>query len=336
MTTRVRIAGIAACLPPDEWTSAEVETRIRKHSPGFPLPSGIIAATTGIETRRVAAENVFSSDLAAGAGRRVLEQTGTNPRDVDLLIFASASQDLIEPATANIVQEKLGTACPVFDLKNACNSFLCALQVGQSLIQTGSHRAVLITVGETPCRGTNWAIRDRRSFKRSFLGYTFGDAGAAALLVPSDDERGIFYQSFLTVSRHWDIATIPGGGSMHPRGDEYGYFQGDGKRLKDAFMNIGPGIVRDALAATGTTFADYDRILIQQVSIPALLTLLDMIDAPRHKVVVTVNRLGNMAAASMPVGYVLAEEHRPLRAGARVMWIGLAAGVSLAVTLMQM
>src|SRR6185437_1487240 len=117
-------------------------------SPGFGVPRGIVQSTTGIRSRAVADEGVNCSDLAASAAVRVLRKTGTRPDEVDLLIFASASQDLLEPATANIVQEKTGTRCPVFDLKNACNSFLNALEVGSALIQAGGYRRVLITVGE--------------------------------------------------------------------------------------------------------------------------------------------------------------------------------------------
>jgi 3-oxoacyl-[acyl-carrier-protein] synthase-3 len=333
--TRVQIAGIAAYLPPDVLTSAEVEARIRAHSPGPALPSGLIEALTGIRARRIAAEGVHSSDLAAEAAKRVLSRTGTHPREVDLLIYAAASQDLIEPATANIVQEKTGTSCPVFDLKNACNSFLNAVQVGASLIQSGAHRTVLIATGETPSRGINWRVRDRAEFKRGFLGYTLGDAGAAALLRPADDERGIFYQSFRTISRHWDLATLPGGGSMHPRGDEWATFRGDSVRLKQAFLAAGPGILRDALAATETSFADYQRVFVHQVSMPALDGFVALSRAPREKVEVTVPDLGNMAAASMPVAFAQAEARGAIRRGDLAMWIGLAAGISLGVMLMR-
>ena len=173
------------------------------HSPGFRVPPGIVERRTGVRTRRVAADGVNCSDLAAAAARKVLEQTGTHAREVDLLIFASPSQHLIEPATANIVQEKVGTACPVFDLKNACNSFLNALQVADSLIQAGAHRNVLIAVGEMPSRVINWSVDGRRSLKRSFVGYTVGDAGAAALVAPASGERGIAHCAFQTVSKHW-------------------------------------------------------------------------------------------------------------------------------------
>lgn len=305
------------------------------HSPGLRVPNGIIEGMTGIRTRRVAAEDMNSSDLAAEAAKRVLEKTNTSPDQVDLLIFASVCQDLAEPATANIVQEKVGTSCPVFDLKNACNSFINALQVAESLIQVGAYRTVLVTVGETITRSIRWSLPDRQSFKRSFLGYTLGDAGAAALLVSSTDEQGIFYRSFRTLSRYWDTLTVLGGGSMHPRGDEYTYFEGDGSRLKKAFGEIGPGLIFEALAVTETSFEDYQRVFVHQVSMPILDSFLEVTQVPREKIVVTVQTLGNMGAASMPVGFALAEERGEIHPGDQVMWIGLASGASAGVMLMQ-
>src|SRR5262249_21398197 len=255
--------------------------------------------------------------------------------EIDLLLFASASLDLIEPATANIVQEKLGTRAAVFDIKNACNSFLNGLQTAVALIQTGAYRKALVVAGETPSRGIKWSVADREDFKRSFLGYTFGDAGAAAVLAPSEDERGVFYTNFQTISRHWPIAVIPGGGSMHPRGEEYTYFQGDGGSLRNAFMEIGPGILRNALAATHTRLADYRKVLVHQVSLPPAAGFVEIAGVPRNMVEVTVPELGNIAAASLPVAFARAVERGEIRPGDRVIWVGLAAGISLGVLLMQ-
>jgi 3-oxoacyl-[acyl-carrier-protein] synthase III len=322
-------------LPEYRRTSRELEELVAANSPSITLPTGIVESTTGIRSRAVAEEGLNCSDLAAEAGKRVLDKTGTPLGEVDLLIFAAASQDLLEPATANIVQEKLGTCCPVFDLKNACNSFLNAMEIGAALIQSGAYERVLITVGELPSRGIRWAVRDRAQFKHTFPSYTLGDAGAAALLVPSDDDSGIFFSAFRTASRFWDIGMLPGGGSMHPRGDEYSYFRMNGAQLNEAFNAIGPGILHDALAATGTTYADYERILVHQISMPFLAKLVEASGIPVDKIVLTLPELGNMVAASLPVAYTVAEERGDIRPGNRIMWFGQAAGISVGVVLMR-
>lgn len=334
-SSRVALKGVAAYLPPQQRSSGQVEALIAQASPKLRVPRGIVELMTGIRCRRVAADDVNASDLAAEAGRRVLDKTGVDAADVDLLIYASVSQDLLEPATANIVQEKVGTHCPVFDLKNACNSFLNALQVAEALIQNGTYRTILVTVGELPSRCIKWSLRNREDLRLSFPGYTLGDAGAAALLQPSDNGLGIFYRSFKSASRFWDLGVIPGGGSMHPRGDEWTYIQGDGTRLKDAFFEVGPAILHDALAATGTICADYQRVLVHQVSMPFIRMFLDLSGVPRNKIVVTLPELGNMGAASLPVAFALAEERGEISRGDRLMWIGLAGGISMGVMLMD-
>jgi 3-oxoacyl-[acyl-carrier-protein] synthase-3 len=191
----------------------------------------------------------------------------------------------------------------------------------------------LVTVGETPTRGIKWQIYGRADLRLSFPGYTLGDGGAAALVVPAIDERGIFYRSFTTVSRHWNLATVLGGGSMHPRGDEYSYISGDASRLKEAFAEVGPAVIQEALAATGTTFDDYRRILVHQVSVPFLRAFVRASAVPRDKIEMTLPMLGNMAAASLPVAFAQAEERGAIRSGDRVMWIGLAGGISVGVLL---
>ncbi|SRR6266498_3874324 len=332
---RARIAGVARALPPLRRSSEEVETIVAANSPDHVVPAGIVTLATGVQERRVAAEGVFASDLAADAAREVLRQTDTAPEQVDLLIYASASQDLTEPATANIVQQKTGTCAPVFDVKNACNSFLNGLQVAEALIAAGVHRTVLVTVGETCSRGIKWHTRDRRDLRLSFPGYTLGDAGAAALVVPATDGRGIFYQSFTTLSRFWDVATVLGGGSMHPRGDEYSYITGDAGRLKEAFVEIGPRVIWEALDATGTRFEDYSRILVHQVALSFLAAFVGATGVPMERIELTLPRLGNMAAATLPVAFAQAQERGAIRPGDRVMWIGLAGGISVGVVLTQ-
>lgn len=336
VTGAATIRGVAAAFPPRRVDGGEVERMIRSHSPGVRLPAGVVALVSGVRERRYAGEGIYASDLAAEAGRAVLLQTGTPASAVDLLIFAAASQDLAEPATANIVQEKVGTRAAVFDLKNACNSFLNALQVAEGFIRSGMYRCVLVAAGEIPSRSINWQAANRAEVQENFPGYTLGDAGAAALLTPAEpgSGRGIFYRAFQTTSAHWGLATIPGGGTMHPRGDEHTYVRGDGAALKRAFAATGPQVLRDALRDTGLAYDDFAAILVHQVSMPYLREFLATAGIPREKVVLTLPQFGNMAAASLPVAYTLAQAEGRIRPGDRVLWIGLAAGISIGVMMM--
>jgi 3-oxoacyl-[acyl-carrier-protein] synthase-3 len=328
---RARIAGIACSLPTRCRTSPEVEALIAAHSPATTVPRGIVALATGIQSRRVVDDGVFASDLAAAAGCRVLAETGTDPAEIDLLLYASAGQDLTEPATAHIVQERIGTRAAVFDVKNACNSFLNGLEVAEAMIAAGLYRRVLVTVGETPSRAIRWQAADRHALRLAFPGYTLGDAGAAALVVPATDDRGMAYRAFTTVSKYWSIATVPGGGSRHPRGDEFTYIEGDATHLRAAFAELGPAVIQRALRATDTTLDDYQRILVHQVSVPFLDAFVKATGVPAEKVELTIPHLGNMAAASLPVAYVQARERGAIAPGDPVLWIGLAGGISVGV-----
>src|SRR5690606_34858546 len=114
--------------------------------------------------------------------RVAMEQAGIEAGDLDLIIFASSTQDLIEPATSHLVSNKLGSRAMVFDVKNACNSFINGMQVADGLIKAGTYRRVLVCTGEAPSEAIRWELRDWAHMKESFAGYTFGDAGAAIVL----------------------------------------------------------------------------------------------------------------------------------------------------------
>lgn len=306
---------ISTYLPEDVLTSEEVERRVEGYRP----PRGIVERMTGIRRRHVARADQQASDLAVAAARGMR-------KDVDLLIFASASQDLVEPATAHIVAAKLGLSCPVFDVKNACNSLLNGIQVAEALIVSGQYRRVLVCGGETPSRAIRWRVRDRAQFVDSFAGYTLSDAGAA-VLIEADPRTGIFYREFSAESTAWAIGTLPGGGSQHPRDPEYSYFRGDGRRLKEAFELVGPDLFLRALKRTGLTWDDFDVIAVHQVAVPYLKVLAGALDLPEERLVLTLPEHGNCASASLPLQLAGASR------GDRVAMLGLGGGISLGIVL---
>jgi 3-oxoacyl-[acyl-carrier-protein] synthase-3 len=256
-------------------------------------------------------------------------------RDIDLLVFAAAGQDLIEPATAHILQQKLGTRAAVFDVKNACNSFLIGVELAESLIAGGRYGLALVATGEVNSRGIHYSATDNDDFRRLLPALTLGDGGGAALLAPSTDGRGIFYRRFVSHSEFWPLATVPGGGSMHPRGDEWLSLRGDGARLRDAFVEHGPAVVQQALDESGMGFDDFDRILVHQTSVPQLGDFVRATGAPADRIEVTVPCYGNLASASLPIAYSLAAARGVLGPGSRALWIGMASGLSVGVLMTE-
>src|SRR5690606_16501111 len=238
MAVTTRVAGIGVHLPERVRTTAETEARLRAENPRLKLATGLIARMTGVERVHVAPDDWNASDLAAAAAREALAES---PGDIDLVLFSAASQDLVEPATSHIVAAKLGLTAPVMDVKNACNSVLNAMEVGDALIRTGAYRRDLTASGEKPSAAVRRRLDDRSQFIPSVPGYVMGDAGAAVVLEAGDDaDGGIRASRFVAVSTHWAVGTLPGGGTMRPHDVDATYFDMDGAGLQAAFLELGP------------------------------------------------------------------------------------------------
>jgi 3-oxoacyl-[acyl-carrier-protein] synthase III len=329
-----RIAGIGIHLPETTRATAQTERDLRSLNPKLKLATGLVRRMTGVEQVHVRPEGWHTSDLAVAAAREALAES---PGDPDLLIFASASQDLIEPATSHIVAAKLGVTCPVMDVKNACNSVINAMQVGEALIASGQYRRVLIASGEQPSDGVRWTLRDHKQFIRSFPGYTMSDGGAAVILEATDDPAtGILDSTFLAVSKHWEIGTLPTGGSMNPRSIEHAYFDMDGAGLQKAFLELGPEPILALLERNGLSWDDFDLVAIHQVALPYLPPIFERLGVASDKSVITIADHGNLASVTLPLQVKLAQERGMIAPGSLVLLIGLAGGISLGLMVVRL
>ncbi len=322
---RIGITGIGAYLPEQVMSSAALFDRIGRAS-GIRLPYHTFAKATGIRTRRISRDDEYASTLAIGAAGPALAQAGLDPLELDLLLFASASRDMAEPATAHVVQAALGSRAHCLDVTNACNSFLNGIDIARSLLLSGRASRALVLTGETPTRSMRWQIRDLAQVRDGFAGYTFGDAGAAVVL-ETVATGGIVDVDTETDSTHWGIGGIPGGGSRYPRSVEHTYFTGDGQALRGVFEKLGTGILDRVRYRTGYELTDYARILVHQVTLPYLDRFVEVTGVPRDRLEVTVTELGNMASATL--GVQLARVDPALSPGDRVLLIGLGGGISV-------
>jgi len=329
-----RIAGLGVFLPENTRSTAQTELDLRAANPGLRLATGLIHRLTGVERVHLRDDNWQTSDLAVAASGIALAES---PGDIDLVIFASASQDLIEPATSHIVAAKLDLDCPVMDVKNACNSMLNGLQVADALISSGQYGRVLVASGEAPTSGVRWSLKDHAQFIRSFPGYTMSDGGAAVVLEATDDSRtGIIDSRFHAVSKHWDIGTLPTGGSVNPRGGDDSFFDMDGAGLQAAFMELGPGPVIDLLERNGLDWDDFDLVAIHQVALPYLPPIFDRLGVASDKSVIVVADHGNLASVALPLQLQLARDEGKVGPGSLVLFIGLAGGISLGLMVVRL
>lgn len=327
---RSTITKIANYLPSTVVTSTQIEEIVRNQ--GISIPRNILEQKFGISERRYADSNTQASDLAVGAAKKILQNI--DKTTVDCLIFAAGSSDLIEPATANIVQSKLKLFCPTFDVKNACNSFVNALQLADSLIKSGQYNKILIATGEKLSSIIKLDLEDKKDLANRFACLSMGDGGAAALIESSNDESGIYAQLFESHGEHWELCTVPGGGSMHPHDGTKVYFEGKTKELRDIFLVKKDRIVERCLDQAKWQIEDIDHFFMHHVSESTFDLVAKSINIKTHKFYNVINKHGNMASASIPFAMSEAIDNGVLKKGDKIMLIGLAAGISISIQLM--
>ncbi len=324
---RSKIADLSVYLPERVVLNAELENRVAA------LPAGSLERLFGIRERRFAAPAEQVSDLAARAARPIVERTGADR--IGFLIFAAACSDLIEPATCNIVQVKLGLRCPAMDVKNACNSFTTGLMTASSLIAAGVCDTVLVVNGEKLSDAIRLDLTDTTLLRQHLAAYSFGDAGAAALVQATEENgSGFQFQRFMTRGEHWPLCMIPGGGSLFPHTPDKHYFEGYTTGLKDALMDAARDFFHDGLREAGWAPGDIRHLFTHQVSVESsqLICQVTGIDPARSEEVFPL--LGNTAAASIPVAMFQRFNRGEIRAGDKVVLLGLAAGVSVSLQLL--
>lgn len=329
------LAGVGVHLPEHRVEVIEAERELARRNPGVVPAAGMVARLTGVRRVHRMPDDWQASDLAVAAAEKLLAGQGLAAQDVDLLIFASASQDMVEPATAHIVAQKLGVRAPVMDVKNACNSVLNALEVAEALVGAGRYRTVLVACGEAPSRAVRWDVPDRATYLRSAAGYTMSDGGAALLVraasptPPGEPVRGILASAFDAASEHWTIGTLPGGGTAHPREVDKGYFDIDGSRLREAFLALGPATVLRVLEQAGLTWDDVALVAVHQVAVTYLADVHAALGLPADRTLLTVDEHGNLASATLPLQLTRALESGRVGEGDVVVLVGLAGGISI-------
>lgn len=328
---KAKITAVSSYIPSHKVSSQEVEERINQQQ--RLIASGSLEKLFGVKNRHYAGSGEQCSDLAASAAKKILATV--DPASIDCLIYASACGDLIEPATANIVQHKLGMRCPAFDVKNACNSFMNGIQVATSFIQSGVYRKVLVVAGEILHHSIQFNNPSRESLLKRLASFSLGDAGAAMLLEPSADDSGIEFLQFQTMGQFWELCTVPGGGSMHPHDTDKNYFEGRTSELQEVFKRARGPMFDACFQQEGWTKADIDHVFLHQVSLQSTEAIAADLGFPLHKVYQSIPQYGNTGAASIPLCMSLAVEEGRIRKGDKVVTVGLAAGISLSILLFR-
>ena len=328
---RVFIEQIESYFPANKICNSWVEEKII--AGGFPIQHGLLEKMIGCETRYYADAQEQVSDLAVRAAEKLMQQIPG--RRIDLLIFAAASADLIEPATANIIQQKLNLQCPCFDLKNACNSVTNAIEIATALLLQNAYQNILIVSGEKTSDSVNYNNLQKEMMKDHFAAYSFGDAGVALLLSTTEDDKGFFYQKHQSFGKHWPLCRIEGGGSMFPKDATKLVFSGDTFGLKNVIYKIAPPFVKECIEEAGLSVNDIQHICTHQVSRETYNMVAETLEYDVNRIVQTFHLFGNTAATSVPIAFEYAMKNGRIKKGDVVLLLGMAAGINISVQLMK-
>lgn len=324
-----KIIAVSTYFPDEATPISAVEERILSNSLIKP-PVRAVERLTGVRRVFHRLNNENASDMASKAAQKALDMAGLKPEQIDLLIFASASQDLIEPATAHIISSMLGTTCPVFDVKNACNSFLNGLQIADSLMKSGSYKTVLVVTGETPSVSIRWECNTKAHFATSFPGYSMSDSGGAVILRATTTKipEGVISIEMSANSDLWEIGTLGTGGSRSPRELEDTYFNMNGNALFEAFKTVGCDMFYSHLDQGNIKWDEYDVIGMHQVAQVYNLMLMDTLGIPEEKTIQTIETYGNVASNSFSLQLEKAINENRLSEGQTFAFLGLGGGIS--------
>lgn len=325
MTRYARITGTGSYLPERRLTNDDLAAQLAER--GIETSNEWIVERTGIQARHFADPHACSSDLALEASRKAIEAAGITAQDIDLIIVATSTPDMVFPSTACILQNKLGAnGCPAFDVQAVCSGFVYALTVADSMIRSGAAQRALVVGAEVFSRILNF--NDRTTC------VLFGD-GAGAVVLEASEQPGILACDLHADGKHVDILCVPG----HVSGGEV---LGSPLLVMDgqAVFKMAVGVLEKAahavLAKAGKTEADIDWLVPHQANIRIMQSTARKLKLSMDKVIVTVDQHGNTSAASIPLALDHGVRSGQIQPGQTVMLEGVGGGFTWGAVLLNM
>jgi len=306
-----RIVGTGRYLPAAALTNDDLVRR------GVETSDEWVRTRTGIAQRHVAAEGESTSDLALAASREALSAAGLAAADVDLIVVATTTPDMVFPSTACILQDKLGArGGPAFDVQAVCSGFVYALTIADGMLKAGAARNALVVGAEIYSRILDWSDR-----KTCVL---FGDGAGAVVLAPSD-RPGLVATRLHADGSHRGMLCVPGqvrNGAVW--GDPFVHM--DGQAVFKFAVRVLTEVADEALAAASMARSSIDWLVPHQANRRIMDATAKRLEVPHERVVVTVDRHANTSAASIPLALDEAVRDGRIRAGQHVMMLGVGGG----------
>ncbi|HEV8644849.1 MAG TPA: beta-ketoacyl-ACP synthase III [Burkholderiales bacterium] len=314
-----RIIGTGSHLPEKVLTNADLE-KIVDTSDEW------IRSRTGISSRHIAAEGELTSDLALPAAQKALQSAGVAAGDIDMIIVATTTPDMIFPSTACILQSRLGIAgCPAFDLQAVCSGFVYALSTADLFIRAGQAKKVLVVGAEVYSRILDW--NDRGTC------VLFGD-GAGAVVLAASDTPGILATRLHADGSHKDHLSVPGsvcGGKVWGRP----FVHMDGGSVFRFAVRVFEEVAHEVLDQAGLKVSDLDWFVPHQANIRIMEATAKKLRLPVEKIIATVDHHGNTSAASIPLALDEAVHDGRIRPGQTLLLEGVGGGFTWGAVLLR-
>ena len=325
MSPYSRITGTGSYLPPRRLSNAELATELA--TKGIETSDEWIVERTGIRARHFAAPEVCSSDLALEAAKNALQAAGIAAKDIDLIIVATSTPDMVFPSVACILQHKLGIAgCPVFDVQAVCSGFIYALTVADAMIKTGAASKALVIGAEVFSRILDFSDRTTCVL--------FGD-GAGAVVLEASQTPGILATDLHADGKHVGILCVPGtvsGGKV--LGDPL--LKMDGQAVFKLAVGVLEDTARAVLDKAGLKDSDIDWLIPHQANIRIMNSTARKLKIAPEKLIVTVDQHGNTSAASIPLALDVSVRSGKIKKGETLMLEAVGGGFTWGAVLLNL
>ena len=319
------ILGLGCYLPSKKLTNKDLEKVVE-------TTHEWIMTRTGIKERRIASKETATSDLAVEASRLAISDAGLKSEDIDLIIVATITPDMAFPATACIVQDKIGAKnAAAFDINAACSGFVFVLVLAQQFVNTGLYRNILVVGAEKLTSIVDW--KDRSTC------VLFGD-GAGACVVGRSKDRKIFSSFMGADGSGGHLLSVPAGGSRLPTTEEtikdrLHFLKMEGNEVFKTAVRIMVDAANKAIKKAGLELKDIKLFIPHQANIRILLAVAKRLGVGEDKIFMNIEKYGNMSAASTAVALAEASQQGRLKKGDNVVLVAFGGGLTYGAVVIQ-
>ena len=320
MTFKAKIISTGSYLPKKVLSNRDLEEMVDTSDEW-------ITTRTGMKERRIAAHDETSSDMGYQAAKRALEKAHIDPKEIDLILFATLTPDYIFPSSACLVQEKLGAFSAAFDIQAACSGFLYGLSMAKAYVESGMHRTILIIAAEKLSSIINY--KDRSTC------VLFGDGAAACLVTSVEKSHGYAIKNVTLGAdgEQAELLILPAGGSKRPASqltvcEGLHYLQMEGKETYKHAVRRMEEAIRNCLKQTGITEDEICYLIPHQANIRIIESLAKRFGLPKEKIFLTIHKYGNTSASSVGIALDELLKEKEIKKGSHVILSAFGAGLT--------